>query len=90
MVGIKVLHADWNAIPAIPIDVEGKRSYCLKNDTDDYQYRVVVEVKLEKHVKSVTFYGGLILENRNASSMEITMMDQSRTLVSPIWTVGNT
>ncbi|SAL98237.1 hypothetical protein [Absidia glauca] len=88
VVGIKVLHADWSAIPAIPIDVEGKRSYCLKNDTDDYQYRVVVEVKLEKHVKSVTFYGGLILENRNTSPMQITMMDQSRTLVSPIWTVA--
>ncbi|KAI8333584.1 hypothetical protein BC941DRAFT_504565 [Chlamydoabsidia padenii] len=85
VIGVKILHADWESIQAIAIDVEGKQSYRLKNDTDDVQYRVVVEVKLKNHVKSVTFYGGLTLENQNEDSMQITMMDQSRKLVSPIW-----
>ncbi|KAI8340848.1 hypothetical protein BC941DRAFT_227149 [Chlamydoabsidia padenii] len=87
LLGIEILHLGWESIQNIRLDVEGKQSYRLKNGKDGIEHRVVVEVKLKNHVKSVVFHGGLTLDNQSEESMQITMVDSKRKIVSPVWTI---
>jgi vacuolar protein sorting-associated protein 13A/C len=88
LLGIEILHMGWESIQHIRLDVEGKQSYRLKNGKDGIEHRVVVEIKLKDHVKSVVFHGGLTLDNQSEEPMQITMVDSKRKIVSPVWTIG--
>lgn len=81
-------HSNWSSIQQIPLDVEGQYTYKLTKDKSIVQHRLLVDIKLENHVKKVIFHSGLTLENKTESSLQVTMVDSKRKIISPIWTIG--
>ncbi|CAO3643748.1 unnamed protein product [Cunninghamella blakesleeana] len=87
ILGVKVKHSNWSSIQQIPLDVEGQYTYKLTKDNSIVQHRLLVDIKLENHVKTVIFHSGLTLENKTKSSMQVTMVDSKRKIISSIWTL---
>lgn len=86
--GVEIKHSNWSSIQQIPLDVEGQHTYKLTKDKRIVQHRLIVDIKLENHIKKVTFHSGLTLENKTENSMQVTMVNSNRQIISPIWTIG--
>ncbi|KAI9014452.1 hypothetical protein CLU79DRAFT_890124 [Phycomyces nitens] len=68
--GVQVLHAGWEKLLHLPMDQEGEVGYRLKPELDEISHRLVVDIKLENNVKTVTFRSGLLLHNQTKSVLE--------------------
>ncbi|KAI9302632.1 hypothetical protein BJ944DRAFT_290009 [Cunninghamella echinulata] len=87
ILGVEIKHSNWSSIQQIPLDVEGQHTYKLTKDKRIVQHRLIVDIKLENHIKKVTFHSGLTLENKTENSMQVTMVNSNRQIISPIWTI---
>jgi vacuolar protein sorting-associated protein 13A/C len=74
-VGVKIDQCNWEGISNIALDKEGQRTYRLVPDFKEITHRLVVEICLKNHVKTVTFRSGLVLENSSFSEMQVVMVD---------------
>ncbi|KAL0077823.1 hypothetical protein F4703DRAFT_1910666 [Phycomyces blakesleeanus] len=72
--GVEVLHGGWERLLNLPMDQEGEVPYRLKPELDEVSHRLVVEIKLENNVKTVTFRSGLLLHNQTRSALEVQLV----------------
>ncbi|GAA5798753.1 hypothetical protein HPULCUR_004159 [Helicostylum pulchrum] len=79
--GVQIKYANWESIPHVPVDKEGKLAYRLKPEFKSVNHRLVVEIRLENHVKTVTFRSGLSLENSSDKDIQFAMVNKERRLV---------
>ncbi|ORX52050.1 hypothetical protein DM01DRAFT_1408497 [Hesseltinella vesiculosa] len=87
-VGVQVMHDNWESLYNITVDMEGKRSFRLRNKTPTgVQDRLMVGIHLKDHVKNVTFHSGLTIKNNSNNKVEYTMINGKRKIMSPIWTL---
>lgn len=81
LVGIQVLKHDWESIIHVSLDKEGDLAYRLKPEVKGINHRVVVDIRLENHVKTVTFRSGLQLENNSDNHLEIAIVKKDRQIL---------
>ncbi|KAI8884432.1 hypothetical protein K501DRAFT_332624 [Backusella circina FSU 941] len=87
LVGVKIDQCNWESISNIALDKEGQRTYRLVPEFKEIAHRLVVEICLKNHVKTVTFRSGLVVENNSFSEMQVAIVDKNRRILSGINTL---
>ncbi|KAG1054811.1 hypothetical protein G6F43_003196 [Rhizopus delemar] len=72
----------WDSVQHIAVDREGESAYLLRPEDKGVLHRLMIDVRLENHVKKVTFRSGLVLENNSSKSMELAIVDDKRRILS--------
>ncbi|KAI9475459.1 MAG: hypothetical protein EXX96DRAFT_266961 [Benjaminiella poitrasii] len=80
--GLQIKKNGWESIVHVPVDTEGERAYRLQPDVKGIHHRLIVDIHLENHVKTVTFRSGLVLENLTMTSMQVAMVNKDRRILS--------
>lgn len=80
--GVQIKYAEWEGIPHIPVDKEGALAYRLKPEFKSVNHRLIVDIHLENHVKTVTFRSGLSLENSSDKDIQFVIVNKERRMVT--------
>ncbi|KAI8075646.1 hypothetical protein BDF21DRAFT_495147 [Thamnidium elegans] len=80
--GAQIKYAKWESIPHIPVDKEGVLAYRLKPEFKSVNHRLIVDIHLENHVKTVTFRSGLSLENSSDKDIQFAIVNKERRMVN--------
>ncbi|KAG1472650.1 hypothetical protein G6F56_001412 [Rhizopus delemar] len=75
LLGLQIEENGWESILHVDVDRERELSYRLR--PEDNNMHLVVDVRLQKHVKKVTLRSGLVLQNNSSQDMELTLADSS-------------
>lgn len=82
--GVQIDQSGWESIHHVALDKAGERSYRLRPEDKGVYHRLIVDIKLENHVKTVTFRSGLVLENNSDSDLELAIVDKDRRILSGV------
>ncbi|KAI7863890.1 hypothetical protein BDF14DRAFT_1998124 [Spinellus fusiger] len=83
--GVQVMHVGWEELLHLSVDQESEQTYRMNPMIDGVVHRLVVEIKLEKNIKTVTFRSGLVLENQTQEPLEAVIMSKDMKLMSEVW-----
>ncbi|KAI8968041.1 hypothetical protein BDF20DRAFT_917267 [Mycotypha africana] len=84
LLGVQIEESYWESILHIPLDNEGERAYRLQPSINGVYHRLIVDIRLENHIKTVVFRSGLVLMNKTSESMQIAMVNSKRRIISDI------
>lgn len=79
---------DWEALQNVVLDQEGQHVYRLRPDVNGVSHRLIVDIRLEEHVKKVTFRSGLGVKNQSKERLQLKLLDGKGCQASEIWTIG--
>ncbi|KAG2213335.1 hypothetical protein INT46_007194 [Mucor plumbeus] len=82
--GVQIEAFDLESILHIPVDTESERAYRLRPSIKGIDHRLIVDIHLENHVKTVTFRSGLVLQNNSSEEMQMVMVNKKRRILSDI------
>ncbi|KAI8639786.1 hypothetical protein BD408DRAFT_476983 [Parasitella parasitica] len=82
--GVQIDAFDWEPIMHIPVDTESERAYRLRPAVKHVDHRLIVDIHLENHIKTVTFRSGLVLQNNSSEEMQMVMVNKERRILSDI------
>ncbi|KAF7728851.1 hypothetical protein EC973_005477 [Apophysomyces ossiformis] len=86
LVGVQVEQFGWESLLHIPLDQEGQQVYRMQPEVNAISHRLVVDIRLENHIKTVTFRSGFVVKNQCKRSIQMTLVDTTRKIMSDIWT----
>ncbi|KAI9279983.1 hypothetical protein BY458DRAFT_470198 [Sporodiniella umbellata] len=72
LLGLQIEENNWEAILSIEVDRERELVYRLKPEGSDH---LIIDIRLQDHVKKVILRSGLVLQNNSSQSMEIKLVD---------------
>lgn len=84
MFGVQIEAFDLESILHISVDTESERAYRLRPAIKGIDHRLIVDIHLENHIKTVTFRSGLILQNNSSEEMQMVMVNKKRRILSDI------
>ncbi|KAG0185188.1 hypothetical protein DFQ28_009826 [Apophysomyces sp. BC1034] len=87
LLGVQVEKFGWESLLHIPLDQEGQQTYRMQPEVNAVSHRLVVDIKLENHIKTVTFRSGFVVKNQCKRSMQMTLVDTTRKIMSEVWTL---
>jgi vacuolar protein sorting-associated protein 13A/C len=64
------------------VDQEGERAYRLSPPSKEIDHRLIVDIHLDNHVKTVTFRSGLVLKNTSSHDMQIAIINGKRRMLT--------
>ncbi|CEP17102.1 hypothetical protein [Parasitella parasitica] len=82
--GVQIDAFDWEPTVHISVDTESQRAYRLRPAVRDVDHRLIVDIHLENHIKTVTFRSGLVLQNNSSEEMQMVMVNKERRIWSDI------
>jgi vacuolar protein sorting-associated protein 13A/C len=82
LIGVQIDQCDWESIIHIAVDQEGERAYRLSPAFEGIDHRLIVDIHLENHVKTVTFRSGLVLQNTSSQDMQIAIVLKDRRMLT--------
>lgn len=82
LLGIQIEQCDWESMVHIAVDEEGELAYRLRPAFKGIHHRLIVDIHLENHVKTVTFRSGLVLQNNSSEDMQITIVNKNRRMLT--------
>lgn len=88
LVGVQVNAFGWEALKHIPLDQEGQHAYRMEPALNGVYHRLIVDIKLEDHIKRVTFRSGLMLLNRTKHRIQFALANCKRQITSTIYSTG--
>jgi vacuolar protein sorting-associated protein 13A/C len=80
--GVRIDQCDWESIHHVALDKAGEGSYRLRPDVNGVYHRLIVDIRLENHVKTVTFRSGLVLENNSDRAIQLAIVDKNRRMLT--------
>ncbi|KAI7898920.1 uncharacterized protein BX663DRAFT_555462 [Cokeromyces recurvatus] len=80
--GLQIDKYNWESLIHVPVDTEGERSYRLQPNINGIYHRLIVDIHLENHVKTVTFRSGLVLENKSAYTLQVALVNKDRRILT--------
>ena len=82
--GVQIEHCGWEKIPHISLDIEGEYVFRLRPEVKGVNHRLIVDIHLENHVKTVTFRSGLVLQNNSDKDIDFAIVNKERRILSGI------
>ncbi|RCH94872.1 hypothetical protein CU097_000818, partial [Rhizopus azygosporus] len=80
--GVQVDESNWESILHVAVNREGQFAYRLRPEDNGVYHRLIVDIRLENHVKKVTFRSGLVLENGSSQEMQVAIVNKKRLILS--------
>ncbi|OAD04505.1 hypothetical protein MUCCIDRAFT_141025 [Mucor lusitanicus CBS 277.49] len=82
--GVQIDAFNWESILHVPVDTESERAYRLRPAVKEIDHRLIVDIHLENHIKTVTFRSGLVLQNNSSEEMQMVMVNKKRRMLSDV------
>ncbi|KAL9556691.1 hypothetical protein MBANPS3_001742 [Mucor bainieri] len=82
--GVQIDAFQWESILHVPVDTESERAYRLRPAVKEIDHRLIVDIHLENHIKTVTFRSGLVLQNNASEAMQMVMVNKKRRMLSEV------
>ncbi|CAO0798122.1 unnamed protein product [Mucor circinelloides] len=82
--GVQIDAFNWESILHVPVDTESERAYRLRPAVKEIDHRLIVDIHLENHIKTVTFRSGLVLQNNSSQEMQMVMVNKKRRILSEV------
>ncbi|CAO3621876.1 unnamed protein product [Mucor fragilis] len=82
--GVQIDAFNWESILHVPVDTESERAYRLRPAVKEIDHRLIVDIHLENHIKTVTFRSGLVLQNNSSEEMQMVMVNKKRRILSDV------
>ncbi|KAI8376296.1 uncharacterized protein BYT42DRAFT_594245 [Radiomyces spectabilis] len=87
LLGIQVEQFGWESFTHIAVDKEGEHAYKIQPEVHGIAHRLVVDIRLDKHVKTVIFRSGFVFQNQTQASLQLVLVNAKRKMMSPVWTI---
>lgn len=82
--GVQIDAFNWESLLHVPVDTESERAYRLRPAVKEIDHRLIVDIHLENHIKTVTFRSGLVLQNNSSQEMQMVMVNKKRRILSEV------